>query len=324
MMRKQVRQYFIFSPGERRAVISLGTITMLLIILPFIYSLLHKDENPKVDTALEREVAAFKTELEQKLDTNAFSEKYNYSSPRYTSYASKPKADTKAYQLFPFDPNKISINEWMDLGLSEKQATVIEHYKAKGGKFRKPEDILKIFVLSDQKKQELLPYVRIETDTHTIANTTETATTVKEDMPKVFPKFSYKPFFIDVNKADSAGFEKLYGIGPKLAARIVRYREWLGGFTHVEQVKEVYGIADSTFNKFRANLVMSKMEVKKININTATYEDFKEHPYTRPLAGYIVKYRKSNSLFKSVEQIARVPNMTDSIYKKLLPYVKVE
>jgi hypothetical protein len=85
-------------------------------------------------TALEKEVAAFKTELEQKLDTNAFSEKYNYSSPRYTSYEYKPKADTKAYQLFPFDPNKISINEWMDLGLSEKQATVIEHYKAKGGK----------------------------------------------------------------------------------------------------------------------------------------------------------------------------------------------
>ena len=324
MMRKQVRQYFIFSPGERRAVIALGTITILLIILPFIYSLLHKDEKPKVDEAFEKEVAAFKTELEQKLDTNAFSEKYNYSTPRYSSYEYTPKAEAKAYSLFPFDPNKISINEWMALGLSEKQATVIEHYKAKGGKFRKPEDILKIFVLNDQKKQELLPYVRIETESNAIATTTETPATPKEEFKKAFPTFSYKPFFIDVNKADSAGFEKLYGIGPKLAARIVKYREWLGGFTNVEQIKEVYGIADSTFNKFRVNLVISKVELKKININKATYEEFKEHPYTRPFAGYIIKYRKSNSLFKSPEQIARVPNMTDSIYKKLLPYVEVE
>ncbi|MBL7799717.1 MAG: helix-hairpin-helix domain-containing protein [Chitinophagales bacterium] len=324
MMRKQIRQYFIFSPGERRAVIALGSITMLLIILPFIYSLLHKDEKPIVDEAFEKEVAAFKTELEQKLDTSAFSERYNYSTPRYTSNEYTPKADKKNHTLFPFDPNKISINEWITLGLSEKQATVIEHYKAKGGKFRKPEDILKIFVLSDQKKQELLPYVRMETETHTIANTKETVTAVNEEMPKIFPKFSYKPFFIDVNKADSAGFEKLYGIGPKLAARIVKYREWLGGFTNVDQLKEVYGIADSTFNKFRVNLVISKQELKKININTATYEEFKEHPYSRPFAGYIVKYRKNNSLFKSVEQLARVPNMTDSIYKKLLPYVKVD
>jgi competence ComEA-like helix-hairpin-helix protein len=324
MMRKQVRQYFIFSPGERRAVIALGTITIVLIILPFIYSVLHKDEKPKVDETFEKEIATFKTELEQKLDTSSYAERYSYTTPRYTTYEYNNKPKEKEYHLFPFNPNTIGVDDWMALGLSEKQANVIEHYKAKGGKFRKPEDILKIFVLNDQKKQELLPYVRIETESNAIATNTETPAAPKEEFKKVFPTFSYKPFFIDVNKADSAGFEKLYGIGPKLAARIVKYREWLGGFTHVEQVKEVYGIADSTFNKFRVNLVISKVALKKININTATYEEFKEHPYTRPFAGYIIKYRKSNSLFKSPEQIARVPNMTDSIYKKLLPYVVVE
>lgn len=324
MMRKQVRQYFIFSPGERRAVIALGITTIVLLLLPFVYSTFHKEETVVADAAFAKEVAAFKTELEQKLDTNAYAERYSYTSPRYTSYEYNNKSKEKEYHLFPFNPNTIGVNDWMALGLSEKQATVVEHYIAKGGKFRKPEDILKIFVLNDQKKQELLPYVRIEAESNTFATNTETPVAPKEEFKKTFPSFSYKPFFIDVNKADSAGFEKLYGIGPKLASRIVKYREWLGGFTHVEQVKEVYGIADSTFNKFRVNLVISKVELKKININTATYDEFKEHPYTRPFAGYIIKYRKSNSLFKSPEQIARVPNMTDSIYKKLLPYVVVE
>jgi competence ComEA-like helix-hairpin-helix protein len=179
-------------------------------------------------------------------------------------------------------------------------------------------------VLNDQKKQELLPFVKIQSESPSITHAAETQAIAKEEQPKIFPKFSYKPFFIDVNKADSAGFEKLYGIGPKLATRIVQYREWLGGFTNIEQLKEVYGITDSTYNKFRANIIISKVELKKININTATYEEFRAHPYTRSFAGYIIKYRKNNSLFKSAEQIARVPNMTDSIYKKLLPYVVVE
>lgn len=86
--------------------------------------------------------------------------------------------------------------------------------------------------------------MRIEAESNTNATTTETPAAPKEEYKKASASFSYKPFFIDVNKADSAGFEKLYGIGPKLASRIVKYREWLGGFTHVEQVKEVYGIAE--------------------------------------------------------------------------------
>lgn len=225
--------------------------------------------------------------------------------------------------LFDFDPNKIGVEEWTKLGLSEKQATVIENYKAKGGKFRKPEDIQKIFVLNDEMKARLLPYVRIGDSTLSDA---KAPINYSELAKSIFAhKQSMQFDVIEINTADSAMFEHLRGIGPTLAKRIVAYRVALGGFVSVNQIKEVWGLSDSTFQFIKPHLIIEKTEIRQISLNTASYEILKNHPYIKGwLAKWILSYRKNNTSFKNVEQLKIVSSMTDSIYLKLKPYVKVQ
>jgi len=296
-MRQYFRQYFIFSENERRAVICLTLLAAALFVLPYIVKRFHK-ENIAIDNSLQGKVSAFSQE--------------------YMRATADKNTEKQTLPLFVFDPNKIGVEEWRKLGLSEKQATVIENYKAKGGTFYKAEDIRKIFVLSDEKKEALLPYIRIENTGNKRENTSG------KEVASVIQQSKYQREKIDINTADSAQFEKLPFIGAKRASGIVKYRGWLGGFHSIEQLSEVYALPDSVYQKIKPRLTMSEIELRKLNINTADYNTFRGHPYTRRIAGYIIKYRDANGDFKTADQICRVPEMVDSICRKLLPYIVTE
>ena len=130
---------------------------------------------------------------------------------------------------------------------------------------------------------------------------------------------------IEINTADSAAFEKLKGIGAVLAGRIVRFREDVGGFYAIKQLKDVWGLSDSTYTFIKPHLKIDKKEVRKININKADYETFRKNPYIRGnVAKWAVNYRRNNYGFKSVDQFARVPEMSEENFKKVLPYLSLE
>ena len=56
---------------------------------------------------------------------------------------------------------------------------------------------------------------------------------------------------LDVNRASQQDFERLPGIGPVLARRIVQYRKTQGTFQDVEQLRQVKGIGKKTFERIR-------------------------------------------------------------------------
>ena len=309
-MAQELRHFFIFTKAEKRAALLLIALSLFFLLLPY----LLPSSSPRVATISASERATLTHMNEQYLAL----QKEQKSNPYFYSNAIEKKQSRKPDSLFKFDPNTIDVDGWQKLGLSEKQATVIENYKSKGGKFRKPEDIRKIFVLSDEKKEELLPYVFIHDEFKGGGYQSNNDNYEKREYGG---KSNFK---LDINKADSADFERLRGIGAKLSSRIVKYRGWLGGFYEVAQIKEVWGLPDSTFQKIKSQLYIAKPEVEKIAINTATYDDFRKHPYTRPIAKQIVKYRDNNSLFTTVNDFCRVPDMSDSICKKVLPYLELK
>jgi len=136
-------------------------------------------------------------------------------------------------------------------------------------------------------------------------------------------RFSYN--IIDINTADTAAFISLPGIGSKLAARIVNFREKLGGFYSIAQVGETYGLPDSSFQKIRQYLKLENMSIRKVNINTATIDELKTHPYIKwSLANPIVAYRNEHGPFSKVEDIKKVMAVTDEIYNKVAPYLTVQ
>ncbi len=291
-MRSFLRQFMLYSRQERRAVVTLVILIVLVLISPRVYHFyFQKDQTNYQDSASDKSLIA----LQNLSDEDSTIQNKD-----------SVKRSGLGTELFNFDPNTISISDWQRLGLTEKQADVIEKYRSKGGKFRSPDDLRKIFVISDEMKDRLVPYVKI--NNNGLSN-----------------KKNAKSFYsIEINTADSAAFEALYGIGPSLSGRIVRFRRLLGGFDRVEQVGETYGVSDSTFQQIKPHLRVDPALVTKIDINTAEYETLRKHPYIHTkIAKAIIKYREMNGKFENLEQVRGLKPITDELFVKISPYLKL-
>ena len=233
-----------------------------------------------------------------------------------TRYSSEKNYYTKSKgEVFYFDPNTATVSDWMRLGIREKTAETIQKYISKGGHFYKPDDIGKIWGLHKDDIDRLLPYVRIEDNEKDVANKSTGFVSAYNKPPVQV---------VDINVSDTAAFISLPGIGSKLAQRIIAFREKLGGFYSVEQVKETYGLPDSTFQKIKSKLILSGSAVKHININTATLDEMKTHPYIRyNLANAIIQYKNQHGNFSSVTDLKKIMLVTDDIFNKVSPYLTV-
>ncbi len=130
---------------------------------------------------------------------------------------------------------------------------------------------------------------------------------------------------IEINTSDTSDFISLPGIGSKLAWRIVNFRDKLGGFYSINQIAETYGLPDSTFQKIKPYLKLTEPNVKKININTATVDELKVHPYIRyQLARPIVAYREEHGQFSKPEDLKKIMIVTDDVFLKMAPYLQVQ
>jgi len=102
-------------------------------------------------------------------------------------------------------------------------------------------------------------------------------------------------FKIEINTANEKDFEKLKGIGKVLSKRIIKYRNKLGGFYSIKQIKEVYGIKKEIFENIEQYLVCNKSNIKKINVNKASFKELLYHPYLEyDDVKNIFKYRNKN------------------------------
>ena len=225
--------------------------------------------------------------------------------------------------LFYFDPNTITVPEWKRLGLREKTIKTIENYRSKGGHFYKPEDLQRIYGLRNDEYERLKPYIKIGSNALKINEAFVSPRPKDEIQPS--KTYAVRYSVIDVNTADTTAFISLPGIGSKLAARIITFRGKLGGFYSIEQIGETYGLPDSTFQNIKQYLKLDNSSIQKININTATVDEMKAHPYIKyNLANPIVAYRNEHGSFSRVEDIKNVMVVTDEIYKKIAPYLSLK
>ena len=316
MWKQFVREYLAFSKKERSGIFILLALISLCLAAPFFYPYFihHK---PYDHSRFDKEIARLKW---RKTDT--ISGKKFYSMDRYrggyddTRYSSEKNYYTKSKgEVFYFDPNTATVSDWMRLGIREKTAETIQKYISKGGHFYKPDDIGKIWGLHKDDIDRLLPYVRIEDNEKDVANKSTGFVSAYNKPPVQV---------VDINVSDTAAFISLPGIGSKLAQRIIAFREKLGGFYSVEQVKETYGLPDSTFQKIKSKLILSGSAVKHININTATLDEMKTHPYIRyNLANAIIQYKNQHGNFSSVTDLKKIMLVTDDIFNKVSPYLTV-
>lgn len=298
----RLREYFVFTKKERRGVLILLVLIILVNLLPYSSRLSYRTPDPAILEAFQQQVAILET---KKTDTA-------------TTVELPQHIPSTPAGLFQFDPNTLNEAGWQRLGVPDKVIGTIINYRNKGGRFYKPNDLAKIYGLPTPIFERLRPYVMIKE---------ALPTTQREDFKKEAetPAFSPpSPSRIDINRADSADWVRLPAIGTKLAARIVLFRERLGGFYGIQQLREVYGLSDSAFTVMEPYVTQSAFELRKININTAGYEELRAHPYiNKQLAAAIVQYRRQHGSFKSLATLMQIHLLTDDVFRKLSPYLEL-
>ena len=314
MWRQFLKDYFDVTKKERRGFIYTG-ILILAVILFFFFSPYFINEE-KVDyTLFEKDIAQLRldTSVKKWYAKNTDDEYFNDRAP----VAFKK---IKPGKLFLFDPNTATIDDWISLGIKQRTAETIQKYVAKGGRFHQPNDLKKIWGLSKVDVDRLLPYVSIKN--------TEPAYPQHEKKIYSENSYSFVPRTIqkvDINLADTTAYIALPGIGSKLAKRIISFRDKLGGFYSVNQVAETFLLPDSTFQKIKPYLMMSGTSLKKININKASIDEMKIHPYIRyNIANAIFQYREQHGNFNSTDEIMKILIVTEDIFLKITPYLTVE
>ncbi len=147
----------------------------------------------------------------------------------------------------------------------------------------------------------------------------------KDISPAVNKPSSFKTTVLDINKADSADFEALPGLGSTLSRRIVRFRQALGGFIAVEQLKEVYGLPDSTYRNLKSRFTVSTADVQLIHVNSVDAKQLSRHPYLDyKTAKAICTYRDKMKGIKDVNELKSLPGLSDSVFNKMAPYLSTQ
>ncbi len=238
------------------------------------------------------------------------------SSPETRPEGKPVKARFSQMEWKPFDPNQVPKQQLVAMGVPGKIANTWANFRDKGGRFYKPEDVRKIYGLTDDLYRQMQPYIVME-DSSAVAFISKKAASNPPELQRALVA-------IDVNRASVEEWQKLSGIGPVLSNRIVKFREKLGGFISVEQVAETYNLPDSTFQKIKPQLRWSSPQ-NLIKINFATEEELAAHPYINwKQAGVIIKYRNNHGPFNSPEDFQKVRVLSAEQHKKLAPYLKFD
>lgn len=220
-------------------------------------------------------------------------------------------------QLFNFDPNTLPFEGWQKLGIRDRTIGTIQKYISKGGHFYKQDDLKKIYGIHPDEYARLEPYIKIA------VSDIRGETFQKKEFTSNAPR-EIKNLKIDINIADTTAFIALPGIGSKLASRIINFRDKLGGFYATDQVSEIYGLPDSTYQKIRPLLFIGNNEVKKININSVTRDELKMHPYLKwTLANAIISYREQHGNFTSVDDLKKISLISEEQFDKIKFYLSL-
>ncbi len=118
-----------------------------------------------------------------------------------------------------------------------------------------------------------------------------------------YPKFDLG----DINTADTSQLKRVYGIGPVLAKRIVKYRAYLGHFVAMEQLEDVYHLPDSVYVKLQKRFTLDTLNLNRISINSASERDLLSIPYlSKEEVRWVLAVRKARGSFSSKEELTNL------------------
>lgn len=296
-IKESIKSYFTFSKKELNGIILLIALILISLSFPAIYRYYSVKPIYEMEV-LDTEIIKFQEEI-KRINVNQIG-----------------KRATKA-EYFIFDPNGLDEKSWRKLGLSDRQIKVIYKYETKGGRFYNKEDFKKMYSIGAEQYLKLEPHIRI------VKASPQEKENRKVSLFNPDPeKKNTKKVLIEINSADSAMLTEIRGIGPAFASRIIKYRDRLGGFYKIEQLKEVYGIDSVKYQQIEDQISLNSDQITQININSATFELLKKHPYlSYKQMNAVLQYRRQHGPFKTIDELKKVALLNEEIIRKIEPYI---
>jgi competence ComEA-like helix-hairpin-helix protein len=301
-MNENLKDYFYFSKTEKNGIIILLIILLLLISLPYFYDFFSKEES-KSDPIFANEIELFKSSLKETEEPEYKNRLDQYIIERYDSI-----------KLFFFNPNSTSPENFIKLGLTDKQVKTISNYLDKGGQFYIKDDFRKIYGIRYQQYQILKPYILLpenKTKQEFALNNSENISQ-KED--KIVSYFVFDP-----NTASDEDFKKL-GLSETNIKTIRNYQKKIGKFNSRDDFKKIYGISEEKYNQMEPYIYINQETKEKsrtiiIELNSATIDDLVQiKGIGQNTAEAIIKYRKKLGGFVSVEQLLEIKTISHEMY----------
>lgn len=314
-MKHQIKNYLTFSKSERVGIIILISIIFGLILLPRLFP---GDIEPlSKDLVFKAEVDKFIKSVKNQSENESVSSDTYYS----RNYSS---SKDKRFNPFNFDPNTTTLNEWVKMGFTNRQAEVILKYRNKGGSFNKKEDFKKLYIIDDETYRIFEPYINISKDREKTYSEVNESSTQLEYNDKKERVISKRESVIEINAADSVELLKIRGVGPVFASRIIKYRTKLGGFYSVDQLREVYGMDSVRLAGIYDQIAIDSSKIKKIQFNKANLADLRKHPYIDYYtAKALLDKRIQTGGFTDYRLIKSILDRKTGLFFKLKPYISL-
>ncbi len=215
--------------------------------------------------------------------------------------------------LFVFDPNLISEDNMMKLGLSSLQRKALIGYRNKIGRIDNVSELYKVYGFDSLAINRIKDYVLIpEEKSKSKKNISFTKNHSLKD----------STIILEINSADSVDFKKLAGIGDVLSKRIVKYRELLGGFYSVSQLAEVYGLTNSVIDRIKDQLMVKKELIHKIDLKNSSWYEISRHPYiSKEQARIICKVYKDKGIIEQNDLSLKGRKISNEEWDKMKFYL---
>lgn len=218
-------------------------------------------------------------------------------------------------ELFKFDPNTCSKEDFIRLGLSEKQSRQILNYRNKKGLFYQKADFKKIYAIDNDSYSRLEAYIEIP------PREKKQEIEIEEALPN--KKSIYYENKLELNNAQDKALLIADWIGEYLSVEIPNYRKQLGGFVKLEQLLEVQGMRENNYLEIIKQIRIDKSKVIKLRINFITAGELDQHPYfTKSLAKAIMIDRSQNGRFKSINDFKTRLNFEGPFIEKVIDYLE--
>lgn len=248
---------------------------------------------------------------------------------RKATWEKKYPRDTIAIRMQVFDPNTADSSTLVHLGLKKWQASNMLKYRAKGGRYRQAEDMKKLYGMTDSMYQALLPYIQIDTmavkQYRDSVRKSRIDTTQSDSVPRyICPK---RDTVLNLRTADTTELKLIRGIGSYRAKQIVRYRQQLGGFTHVEQLREIKALQPLLIDTLSADSLLAhfwldSIIVEPLSVNSIGVERLQRHPYLSfEQAKAIYELRRRKVRLNSIEALEQLDCFTPEELLRVAPYL---